>query len=136
MRIDKRSFDETATAIGGRRGGVVGIGDGRRFAVAADGLGELAVYRVQGELDRLLANIVSAGSIGFVLDLPSLKKRSRTKSNGRCIGASVVPRLENPSLFDLERSSFDDACRGRGKSGTKRSSQAIAARTSSRMYQP
>ena len=103
MRIKQGSFDETTTAIGRRRGGIVRIGDCRRFAVTAYRLGELAVYRVQGELDRLLANIVSAGAIGRLFNLATFNEEIANKIERPLVGPSLVAWLKSPSLFDLER---------------------------------
>ena len=136
MRIDESCFDETTAAIGRRRGGIVGIGDGWRFAVTADRLGELAVYRVQGELDRLLANIVSAGAIGRLLNLATFNEEIANKIERPLVGPSLVAWLENPSLFDLERRHSMLFARRPRKVGNEALNQAMAARTSSRVYQP
>ena len=103
MRIDQGCLDETSATIGRCRGRVIGIGDGWRLAVVADRLGELAVYRILGEFDRLLANIVSACAIRFFLDRSSLHEKIVHKIEWSLIGSTLVLRLKNPSLFDLER---------------------------------
>ena len=91
MRIEQRCFDETPTAIGRRRGGIVGLATDRRFAVTADRLGELAIYRVQGELDRLLANIVSTGAIGRLLNLATFNEEIANKIEGPLVGPPSWP---------------------------------------------
>ena len=100
--ICRVGFQEPSSAIGRRRCGVIGIGNGWRFAFSADGLGELAVDRIDREFNHLFANVIFAGALNFVFDPPALLEPLANECEWALVRAIAISRLKNPSLLDVK----------------------------------